>query len=292
MPNLIALAADVSGPNRRSASIAAAYAGMPLGGVISSLIVSAAPLEAWRLVFRIGGVAPLVVVPLMIRYLPDMAPAAHGFASATAPRAKAIHSLVGDGRAATTLLLWAAFFLIVLTLHLMLNWLPLFLMGRGLPKEHAAIAQAAFNVGGAATGLSVGVLLDSRWKRLAIALSLISLPAILMFMATCPPSPGLIHRARIPARRQHHLAAGHPLCGRECHLPPQLARHGSGHRGGGWALGSLVGPLVAAALLAAGRSPSQVLIGVLPIVLACGAVVGVLGWRKLALPAKARADDR
>jgi AAHS family 3-hydroxyphenylpropionic acid transporter len=46
-------------------------------------------------------------------------------------------------------------------------------------------------------------------------------------------------------------------------------------------LGSLVGPLFAASLLASGRSSAQVLIGVLPIAVAGGLCVGFLGWRKL-----------
>jgi AAHS family 3-hydroxyphenylpropionic acid transporter len=48
-------------------------------------------------------------------------------------------------------------------------------------------------------------------------------------------------------------------------------------------LGSLVGPLVAATLLAAGRSPTQVMIDLLPIVVACGASVGFLGWQEWGL---------
>jgi AAHS family 3-hydroxyphenylpropionic acid transporter len=283
MPNLLALAADVSGPNKRSGSIATAYAGMPLGAVVGSLIVSATPLEAWRVVFQVGGAAPLVVVPLMIRYLPATAPASRGFTSAVARRATAIHALLGEGRAATTLLLWAAFFLLVLTLHLMLNWLPLLLMGRGLLKEHAAIAQAAFNVGGAATGLSVGVLLDSRWKRLTIGISLISLPLILLFMATSPPVPSLFISLAF-------LLGGSIIAEQVILYAVTSASYALASRGTGMGSaiavgrsGSLVGPLVAAGLLAAGRSPSQVLISVLPIVVACGAAVGVLGWRKLAV---------
>jgi AAHS family 3-hydroxyphenylpropionic acid transporter len=282
MPNLLALAADVSGPHKRSGSIATAYAGMPIGAVGGSLIVSAAPLEAWRVVFEVGGVAPLVVVPLMIRYLPYTPPAVHRFTSAAARRTTAIQALFGEGRAATTFLLWAAFFLIVLTLHLMLNWLPLLLMGRGLLKEQAAIAQAAFNVGGAATGLSVGVLLDSRLKRLAIGISLISLPIILLFMATCPPRPSLFIGLAF-------LLGGSILSEQVILYAVTSASYDVASRGTGMGTavavgrsGSLVGPLVAAALLAAGRSPSQVLISVLPIVVACGAAVGVLGWRKLA----------
>jgi MFS transporter, AAHS family, 3-hydroxyphenylpropionic acid transporter len=44
-------------------------------------------------------------------------------------------------------------------------------------------------------------------------------------------------------------------------------------------LGSLTGPLFAASLLAAGQSPSKVLIGVLPVVVVCGISAGLLGWR-------------
>jgi AAHS family 3-hydroxyphenylpropionic acid transporter len=46
-------------------------------------------------------------------------------------------------------------------------------------------------------------------------------------------------------------------------------------------VGSLVGPLVAGLLLAAGHSPAQVLVGILPIVLLGGASVALLGWRHL-----------
>jgi AAHS family 3-hydroxyphenylpropionic acid transporter len=46
-------------------------------------------------------------------------------------------------------------------------------------------------------------------------------------------------------------------------------------------LGSLVGPLFAASLLASGRNSAQVLIGVLPIAAAGCFCVGLLAWREL-----------
>ena len=70
MPNLIALAADSSAAKSRNASIAIAFIGMPVGAVAASLIVFFLPLEAWRVVFQVGGAAPLIVAPLMFRYLP------------------------------------------------------------------------------------------------------------------------------------------------------------------------------------------------------------------------------
>ena len=48
-------------------------------------------------------------------------------------------------------------------------------------------------------------------------------------------------------------------------------------------VGTLVGPLLAAWLLSEGRSPAQVLMGVLPIVVVCGGVVAPLAWHRLQL---------
>jgi len=121
-----------------------------------------------------------------------------------------IGALIG-GRASDIVgrkLVLVASIVIVLTLHLMLNWLPLLLMGRGLSTSRAALAQAAFNVGGAVTGLWIGTLLDSRWKRVAITISVVALPAILVMTASRSssmqsPAPATASRraARPPARQ-------------------------------------------------------------------------------------------
>jgi AAHS family 3-hydroxyphenylpropionic acid transporter len=44
-------------------------------------------------------------------------------------------------------------------------------------------------------------------------------------------------------------------------------------------LGSLIGPLFAAWLIAGGKSSSQVLIGILPMVIVAGLIVVLLGWQ-------------
>jgi len=44
-------------------------------------------------------------------------------------------------------------------------------------------------------------------------------------------------------------------------------------------VGSIAGPLVAALLIGTGRTPSQVLTGILPVVIACAIGVTILGWR-------------
>ena len=141
MPNLIALAADATASRSRNTSIATAYVGMPVGGSLASLVTFLLPLEQWRAVFQVGGVAPLLVVPFLIAYLPagnSLTPTVTGAPSATRGM---LRELFGQRRAFKTLLLWASFFLIVLTLHLMLNWLPSLLSARGLAKNSTAPAR-------------------------------------------------------------------------------------------------------------------------------------------------------
>jgi AAHS family 3-hydroxyphenylpropionic acid transporter len=162
-----------------------------------------------------------------------------------------------------------------------LNWLPFLLLTRGLLKEQAAMAQAGFNVGGAVTGFWIGVLLDRRWRRVSIAASLVMLPVILFLLAVSPARPELLlgltflPGGAISAEQVIVYAVA-----TSCY---SVAARGTGVGAAVAAgrLGSLAGPLFAASFLAAGRGPSQVLLGVIPIVVACGICVGLLGWREL-----------
>jgi AAHS family 3-hydroxyphenylpropionic acid transporter len=203
-----------------------------------------------------------------------------------------LRELFGQRRAFKTLLLWASFFLIVLTLHLMLNWLPSLLSARGLAKNSTAIAQAAFNAGGAAVALWLGALLDSPRQRTSIAVSIVLLPVILLLIAFSPPR-AVVLAVLACLLGGAILAQQVILYGVASAYYPAAARGaGIGAAVAVGRFGSLIGPLFAASLLAAGRTPSQVLIGVLPIVLACGVCVGLLGWQELAAPAGRRVHRR
>ncbi len=278
MPNLIALAADSSEWRVRNASIAAAYAGMPLGAVAASLIVFAVPLASWRVVFWIGGAAPLLIAILMIRHLPATPGSASRSMSATPTP---LRELFGQGRTFRTLLLWLCFFLIVLTLHLMLNWLPLLLVGKGLPAGQAALVQAGFNLGGALVVIWFGVLLDSAWRRAAILSSVAALPAVLALMAVSSARPGLV--AGLAFLLGGAILAEQLIAYAVASACYPLAARGTGVGAAVAAgrLGSLAGPLTAGWLLAAGGNSTQVLVGVLPVVLLCGICVALLGWREL-----------
>jgi len=284
LPNLIAAVADASPLSRRNASIAMSYVGAPLGGLLASLSIALIPLDAWRTVFRIGGIAPLIVVPLMLRYLPT--PLAVAPAN---PRTRALRgrtdALFAPDRVTTTLTLWAGFFLIVLTLHLMLNWLPQLLVGRGVPASEAALAQAAFGAGASAAGLLLGPLLDSRARRAGIALCVTALPVVLLLMANTAPNGAMVFVLAF-------LLGGSIIAQQVIVYSVASAYYASPSRGTGVGaavaagrVGSLIGPLVAAALLTSGRSSDEVLTGLLPVVILCGLCIGFLGWKILSMPA-------
>jgi AAHS family 3-hydroxyphenylpropionic acid transporter len=274
MPNLIALTADVTGERSRNATIGLTFIGMPVGGAAASLIALALPPGEWRPLFWIGGAAPLVMGALIALFLKD------GRAGGERrPEAGPISDLFTDGRLPRTLVLWLGFFAGALTLHLMLNWLPLLLQGRGLAKGDAAAAQVAFNLVGAAGALVAGLGVDTRWRPLSVALAIAAVPAALLVVAQAPPA--LTAMALGAALLGAGVLALHVIlygAAGACY-PPTIRGTGMGGVVGASRVGALCGPSLAAALLAAGHSPAEVLTSLLPVVLTAAACVAWLSWR-------------
>jgi AAHS family 3-hydroxyphenylpropionic acid transporter len=284
MPNLIAMVADASHVRVRNAVIALTYVGMPLGGAVASAVVLGLPPGHWRWLFLIGGGAPLVIAPLMALVLPGGRPATGQAAQAEPGR---IADLFADGRLSRTLVLWLGFFVATLTLHLLLSWLPLLLQGRGLSKGDAALAQFAFNAGGAVAALVAGLGLDSRWRPLSVAFSVVAIPAALLLVANAPAEAAgmaafalLLGGGILAAQVILYSVAGGLYA-------PNLRGTGIGSAIGVGRLGSLAGPTLAAMLLSAGQTSTQVLTSLLPVVLACGLATAWLGWRGAPAPASA-----
>src|SRR5688500_19486674 len=66
LPNMMAVAAEVSAPEKRASTAAAMFCGMPLGGGSSALITQVLPPDFdWRVLFIIGGILPLLLAPAL-----------------------------------------------------------------------------------------------------------------------------------------------------------------------------------------------------------------------------------
>ncbi|THD68681.1 MFS transporter [Phenylobacterium sp.] len=279
LPNALAIAADYGGLSPRSGHIAIGYFGMPLGGAVASALTVVLPADHWREVFVLGGVSPLVTaagVWLLMPSATGRSGLAHGM-EARRPGG-VVDALFGGGRAARSVALWLGFLLMALALHLMLNWLPLLLQAQGLSKSQAGLAQVGFNLGGAAAAIATGVMMDTAWRRAAVAAAVVALPVLLLGVAALhgPAIMGLaivLGGAVLAVQVILYAVAG-------ALYPTAVRGTGLGIGVAFSRVGSIAGPAFAAVLLASGGSAAQVLTGLLPIAIVGGVCVLALAWRR------------
>jgi MFS transporter, AAHS family, 3-hydroxyphenylpropionic acid transporter len=263
MPNFIALASESSAVGKGGRSVALMFAGTPLGGAAASLVAAAVGPAHWRWVFVAGGLLPLAVAALWQSSRID-SPATQAAASgASSARPSMVDVAVADGRAVPSLLLWTASFASLLLLYLLLNWLPLLLVGMGLPPARAALAQVTFNLLGALGAIVVGTRLDGSSRTWAVAAAFGALVASLFVLARVDvgwvvPLVGAVGFAVMAA--QATIFALGPAC-----YPSAVRGTGVGMAIGAGRLGSITGPILAASLLGAGQSAAGVLTSIAPI---------------------------
>jgi MFS transporter, AAHS family, 3-hydroxyphenylpropionic acid transporter len=294
LPNLIALVNECSAAGRRSANVALMYSGAPFGGAVASLISMSIATSHWRWIFIAGGVAPLIIAPIMLAKLREspeferMRSAAGMSGSADArgaevrgavnPRRGSFVAILAAGRAVPTLLLWVSFFLGLLMLYLLLSWLPTLLVGNGMSKPQAAAVQIAFNVGGGLAALLMGQLLEGRLRRAAVITTFMALPALVVLLSRAPSQLGitvmivfLLGCAVLAA--QAFLYAIAPAC-----YPTSIRGVGVGAAVAVGRIGSIVGPKLGGVIRAAGHSYSQLLTDLLPIVVVGSMAAMALAW--------------
>ncbi len=286
LPNLIALVSESSSEHRRSASVSLVYAGMPLGGGVISLISLLVPLTHWRWIFIVGGVLPLLLAPVMAGALPESTAfrqlqRANGLAadSEPMPQRGSLPAVFSDGRALGTALLWVSFFLGLLMLYLLLNWLPTLLVGSGFTRAQAAYAQIGFNIGGALAACGIGALLESRARLPSVVVTFVALPILLVLLAQASGQLQmlllivfLLGCAVMAA--QAYLYSAAPLS-----YPTSIRGIGVGAAVAMGRIGSIVGPKLGGALKAAGHSSPQLLMDLLPIAIAGSVAALLLTWR-------------
>jgi len=286
LPNLVALVSESSPEHRRSASVTLVYAGTPFGGAVISLVSLLLPTVHWRWIFVVGGLLPLLLAPIMAFALPEstefrrlQVQGAGARALGPMPRRGSLLAVFADGRAAGTLLLWISFFLGLLMLYLLLNWLPTLLIGSGFTHAQASYAQIGFNVGGALAAWGIGLLLEGRARNLSVIVTFVALPVLLVLLAQSSgqlamllPIVFLLGCAVMAS--QAYLYAASPLP-----YPTSIRGIGVGAAVAMGRIGSIAGPMLGGALKAAGHSSSRLLMDLLPIVIAGSVAALLLTWR-------------
>jgi AAHS family 3-hydroxyphenylpropionic acid transporter len=282
LPNLVSIGSENAPPARRNVYVTMIYSGTPLGGAVASLASLLTTAAHWSWIFIVGGIVPLVVAPMIGAWLQESR-SFHRLKSDAAGAdagSPGVFAFLADGRGARTVLLWVSFFLALLTLYLLLNWLPSLLAASGVGKSQVGIAMIGFNFGGFLAALFIGTHLESRMRHRGVLLAFIGTPLLLLLLAQATGQGWAVALliavlgAAVLAS-QAVLYAYAPLC-----YPTRMRGTGMGFAVAMGRIGSIAGPLLGGSLVSSGRTPPQVLTGLLPIVCLGSVCAIALAWRQ------------
>lgn len=306
MPNAITLTSEYCPSARRSFLVTTMFCGFTVGSALGGL-VAAALIEhyGWRAVLLAGGIAPLLMLPLLAWLLPESVRylAATGRhrqqvvrvlmrisphedlsgATFTAAQTQAKHAGSSIGRLFRpdllrgTLLLWLTFFMSLLVIYLLSSWLPTLLRTTGISLRTAALVTAMFQVGGTLGAIVLGWLMDRINPHRVLALSYAAAGVFTAAIGSLTATPWLAGAAV--------FCAGFCVSGSQvganalsaAFYPTDCRATGVSWANGIGRMGSVVGSLAGGTMLAMGLTmPALFLLVGIPAVLAGGSMM-VLG---------------
>ncbi len=204
LPNAVTLVAECAPGKHRPLLVTLMYIGFSVGGLLGGVIAGSLVVDhGWRAMFYVGGGLPLVLSVLLLMLLPESPQylaRRHGAgtvlagllsridpAGGYAPQDRytlpdtavsvGVDALFRGGRARNTLLLWLAFFINLLVLFFLMNWLPKLLVDRGVPLAQAIRTVVMFNIGGV-LGALVLAWLSARYNPRRMLAAFFALGAI------------------------------------------------------------------------------------------------------------------
>lgn len=278
LPNMMAIAADISRPERRASTATAMFCGMPIGGGLCAALTQAMPPDFdWRTLFIIGGVLPLLLTPALILFMRETAkPSDDEKAAAGNP----MRALFGEGRAAPTLLLWLIFFPTLLILYLILYWLPTLAVDKGLDRAVAPQAAMAFNFASVVGALLLGRIVDRFGPRWPL---LFAYAALLGALAALAGAAGLVPILIFSGAAGFFLmGANYTLYGVAAAYYPKAVRGtGSGAAIAVGRMGAIVGPLLPGLFIASGATANEIIYLMAPAAAVAGLGAFLLGFFKV-----------
>lgn len=313
LTNVTALLSEYSPKRLLSVHVSYLYAMMPfgamLGGVAGWVIL---PRWGWHSVFYAGGILPLTlsifliallpesvrflevggadprkIAKLMARVSPELAaPELYvGLQQEDQRKPFPVKYLFAEGRAAGTFLLWIPFFMNLLILYFVVNWLPSLLRQTGLPVTAGITAVILFSAGGIAGSAAQGNLI-TRWGAFRLMLVEFAVSALLI--------AGLAYSSYFPLTMLITLIIGFVVQGAQgalavvasSYYPTAIRSTGVGWALGIGRIGSIVGPLLGGWMLTMRWTPREIfLAGTIPAACAAAAMlISVLRQRNPRTP--------
>jgi AAHS family 4-hydroxybenzoate transporter-like MFS transporter len=188
MPNVVALAVEYFPKRRRASAVTMVFVGFTIGAAIGGFAIAGLlRTYGWPSAFVIGGIIPLILVPLLwvllpesltflilqkrpaaeilrplLRLAPDLkiAGSPQFIVQEETGRGVPVKHLFTAGRAAPTVLFWLLFFLALMITYLLASWMPIAFNSAGVPVGLAVSATGMWQVGAIVGTLAAGQLMD------------------------------------------------------------------------------------------------------------------------------------
>ncbi len=299
IPNIIALVSEYSPARVRSTAVVVTFTGFPLGAVLGGMASARIiPGYGWEAVFILGGVLPLLLIPVIMAGLPeslrylikrqDQPEKVSKVISHFGPELgnldvsrirlpeigaakQPVRNLFSADRKNWTLLLWALTFTSLLLGYFLINWIPLMLADAGLNHHDSIMGVVLLNLGGIIGSIFLGRVTDKRgtFKILAVAYGVGAI-----FIAAV----GLWIESPVTTLMSLIFVVGLCVTGAQLNITALAANYypiymrstGIGWSMGMGRVGSIIGPTLGGALIAYGLGRGQLfLVAAIPAAIAC-----------------------
>ena len=189
LPTAAAFVAEFAPPGRRNLYQGVVFGGIGVGGALSALSAIALAGSGFRAMFLIGVLPAVVLVPVLLRWLPESDEFLVARERAAGQRSTRAGSwlLLSRSYAARTVLFWTATFLSLLVLFGAYTWLPLLMNRAGYDLGSSLGFLLVLNVGVVAGSLVSSRLADRFGGRRVIFGSFVSASAAFTLLAQAPP---------------------------------------------------------------------------------------------------------
>jgi MFS transporter, AAHS family, 4-hydroxybenzoate transporter len=285
LPALISLTAEHARPERRNGTITLMYIGYPVGAVVGGAVTSGLLRYGSSAIFLGAGVASLIALALALLLPESLRTDGH---STSAPRDRGRGTLLSslreqfaERRLWPGLMLWVGLFSMLVVTYFLVSWTPTLLVKSGFSPGKAALGSVLLNLGGVVGALIMAPVINRFGPYIPAAVA-VGCGAVVIALL------GQDVRAVAPLMFALFVAGG-CIIGGQLNFPamtvalyPQHVRGaGTGWTMGVGRLGSIVGPMVGGALVAANFSVSSLfVIAAIPPVIAAGALVIAAGMQR------------
>jgi AAHS family 4-hydroxybenzoate transporter-like MFS transporter len=191
LPNIVAIAAETMPVRRRSLVIVVLYSGFAIGSALAGLVAGQLmPRYGWTAVLAVGGAVPIALAALMALRLPE---SPQFLALRDARSAHPVRDLFGDGRGASTLLIWLVLSMDVTTIGALVFWIPTVLRSAGLTLSAGISFSVVLLAGGVVGAFAIGWCMDRFGAyRILIPVHLCAAAFITTLALTVGTSPTLL----------------------------------------------------------------------------------------------------